>query len=256
VSNPALLIFTKLPVKMLLMLVWFGALVLWYRRRVIQAHHVMIMSWFAASLVASTLSNRPYPHYFLQVLPPLVFCGGVAIDAVVAVLRRARYSRNALVVLALCVVCGATAYGTGKLLQLGTYPTLSYYQHYWNWITGKLTWQAYAQAFHPFWQDNATLTSIITANPEPYLFIWGDNPILYAQTGKIPVGRFTVAFHIKDFRAQQETLQAALEKKPPFVVVINDDRTTLPGLDGFLDTFYIRDQTPLQYMTLYRRVRK
>jgi hypothetical protein len=100
-------------------------------------------------------------------------------------------------------------------------------------------------------RDNYSAAQIITQTDDPHLFVWGTNPMLYALTQKAPVGRFTVAFHIRDFSAYQETMDAVLDKKPMFIVTMNNE-PQLDGLNELLDNEYIVNEN-FEYFNLWKK---
>jgi hypothetical protein len=108
--------------------------------------------------------------------------------------------------------------GVLLLLKVGMYPTLRYYQRFWQLTTGQITKEEYRNAFDAYTADNSAAAEIIGKSGDRELLIWGTNPMLYAQTHTSPVGRFTVLFHIYDFKAEHETFLDFQRKEPQYVV--------------------------------------
>ena len=78
-----------------------------------------------------------------------------------------------------------------------------------------------------------------TTQTNDRIFVWGDDPYLYALSGRLPVGRYTVAYHIADFNGFDETI-AALDQKPPkLIVVMTDETIAFPQLTARLATNYV-----------------
>jgi len=129
--------------------------------------------------------------------------------------------------------------GALKLLNFGAYPLFSYYQRFLSLVSGKITRQEYRQSFNYFMTDNYKAAEIINQSGVDEIFIWGTNPMLYALTKTNPTGRFTVSFHIKDLGVFEETINSVKTKKPLFIIVMNDEHEKLPGLDQYLQKYYV-----------------
>ncbi|MDQ3008225.1 MAG: hypothetical protein M3Q81_01365 [bacterium] len=213
-----------------------GLLGLTLASRWLQPRWQWTAAWFLLALFASILSNRPYPHYFLQAVPPLFLLIGITLDSV---LKMRQQSITVAVQVALSAVAVVMTIGTIQLLDVYTYPTVKYYQRWADLMTGRIDIMTYRDSFDGLMTDNYKATEIITQSNNPYLFIWGTNPVLYAQTKKVPTGRFTVSFHIKDFNAYEETMQSVLDREPTFIVVMNNEKTELPGLTEYLTEYYV-----------------
>ncbi len=189
--------------------------------------------WFWCALFASLLSNRPYPHYFLQVLPPLALLfGGVA----ETILTTSKTSKAIVYSTLLTVLLSVL--GVGVLLDVHPYPTLSYYKNWYTYISGQQSLGEYNLWFNPLMDDNYKAAKLIREQGNGELFIWGTNPVLYALSDTIPSGRFTVSFHIHDFAAYDETMEEITQNKPPFIVRMYDERGELPGLKQLLHAEY------------------
>jgi hypothetical protein len=100
--------------------------------------------------------------------------------------------------------------------------------------------------------DNYAAAKIITTSADPYLFIWGTNPTLYALTQKQPTGRFTVTFHITDLNAYDETYFDLIAHKPEFIVVMRQEMAVLPGLNELLAKEYIPNNS-FEHFVLWRK---
>lgn len=210
-----------------------------------------VLGWLWLSLYASLLSNRPYPHYFMQLVPPLTLLAASIVDRFVTKPRKLKYDLGLLVSVA--TFCFAV-YITIVTIGFSPYPTVAYYQRWWQAVTGKISWQEYKNQFDSLVADNTRASAMIwQEDPGPRLFIWGTNPMLYAASNTYPPGRFTVSFHIKDFDAYQETLDAVRRVNPEYIVVMNNETTQLPGLDQLLREEY-QPNTTFEHYVLWQRL--
>ncbi|MBI5151405.1 MAG: hypothetical protein HZA34_02405 [Candidatus Pacebacteria bacterium] len=200
-------------------------------------------AWYVFTLFSSLLSSRPYPHYFLQLFAPFSLLLG-------CILYKGRVIEKILfgIGVFLCIF-------TMIVLNAGLYPTLSYYQTFGQYVTGSLSKDTYRNQFNPLMADTYLVAQYIqtTTTSDDRMFIWGTNPMLYALAKRVPSGRFTVSFHIKDFQANPETFEAIQKTKPPIIVVMNDEDGSFPEFYAYLQQYYIPVQSHLT-MKVFRRV--
>ncbi len=248
---PFAAIFFRFPVKVAFLVLNLATLIL--IRKKISTNLLFFGSWFAAALFATTLSNRPYPHYFLQVVPPLA--GLIA--EIWQLLRHNKVKSTAsvsiklsLIVLANCLISFIL---TTYLLGLYVYPTWSYYTRFVSLISGRMTPAAYQNSFDSLVRDNTRAALVLETDSNPYLYIWGTNPTLYAQSYKNPTGLFTVAFHVHDFKAYDEEIAAVRRRTPTFIVVMNNERDSFPELNAYLQQYYAHHLEKFDHFTLWRR---
>lgn len=199
--------------------------------------------WLGAAMYAALLSNRAYPHYFLQIIPPFLF--------VIAWWVRRKHLPEisvSAVLMAYLVLAVIT-------LQLRPYPVFGYYVNFGQYITGFKTEQQYRSWFNPLMTDTYAFAENIreTTNPSDRIFIWGTNPMLYALSNRNPAGRFTVSFHIKDFNAKDESLAAVREHKVPVIVMMHDESDPFPELQLELQQQYVLTNIS-PTMSMYRRI--
>ncbi len=190
--------------------------------------------WTLLALFASLLSNRPYPHYFLQVIPPLILlvcslCEWQLYKKISEKTTTVAFSTIALVLFV----------GVLITLNAGLYPVIKYYQNFWQLVSQQQTATQYRDSFNYLMADNYAALTYLRGSRDKKMFIWGTNPTLYALTRKQPVGKFTVSFHIKDLELYEETMQAVAAYKPEFIVIMHNETTPLPGLDQFIRSNYI-----------------
>ena len=88
--------------------------------------------------------------------------------------------------------------------------------------------------------------------PQETIFIWGTQPSIYALSRRLPVGRYTVSYHIVDFNGYQETMEALKEKKPSLVIKIKEEKRRFPDFEGFLRNYYLKTET-IEGIEIFRR---
>ena len=235
-----------------------------------------IFLWFAAALFASLLSNRPYPHYFIQLVPPLALLLSITLESLFKFFKLLKTNSSdpntkkitaktghstkkekilhLLIPVQFSVLVLFIFVSAMTLLNFGPYEVTKYYVNWYKLVSGNMTTQEYRQSFDSLMNDNYKAAPIISAAGSPDLFIWGTNPMLYALTQTQPTGRFTVSFHIKDFNAYEETLRAVIKKSPPFIVVMNNETQQLPELNQYLIDNYVRDNNKFDHFVLWKRM--
>ena len=138
------------------------------------------------------------------------------------------------------------------VFQFQPYSTLDYYQNFAQLATGKISKTAYDDRFNYLVKDNRQVVKLIKELDLQKIFIWGTNPMLYAQSQTIPSSRFTVSFHIKDFNDYERTFQQIEADQPKLIVVMKDEQQVFPQLNNYLSQYYLVN-TELDTMTLYLR---
>lgn len=217
-------------------------------RKFVSGRMQWILIWFVLALVASLLSNRPYPHYFLQLAAPMAL---LVAGAGAAVISKHRSTYQIVARFGTLIAVLGLLLGLMLLMKVSLYPAYDYYKNTWQYITGQQSQLDYYQSFNGMMQDNYQAASYLQDVPGDNMFIWGTNPMLYALSERHPVGRFTVSFHIHDFGAYEETISALQENPPNVIVVMHDEQTPLPGLDALLDENYQQSQK-LDHFTIWQ----
>ncbi len=202
--------------------------------------------WIAAAFFAALLSNRPYPHYLLQVVLPLSISLALFFETKISLRQR-------FVALFPWLLLNIVLVGALALLSFRPYPQIEYYVRFWRFFTGKIGREEYDQSFNQLIGQNNQLATIIRRNSgeTDRIFIWGTNPMLYALAQRSPASRFTVAFHIHDLKAYDSTLAEVKQNRPVFIVILKSE-SALPGLIEYLQGNYFLAETTTD-MLLYRR---
>lgn len=190
-------------------------------------NRVLVLLWFIVTLFAGLLSGRPYPHYLLQLSPAfaLLFVKtlwGKPVD---------RY---------LGLTAGLLLTGVIVLFKFYAYPVVSYYKNFLSWSTGKIDTATYYNFFNHQVNNNYKIAREVMAGSQPdeKIFVWGDEPSIYALSRRQPAGKYTVAYHIFDFRAQETTIKG-LAQNPPRYIIVFLPPDQLPGLRHLLSKSYI-----------------
>lgn len=207
---------------------WLG--VGWLLRNRLGRNGLILVVWWGAGLFAALLSGRPYPHYLLQ-LAPVVSLG---IGMLVWGGMKER--------LTFLVTAGITI-GAIIGFKFYAYPVFSYYKNFSSWAMGRQSQQEYYRWFNPQVPVNYQISKNIMegSKPEDRIFVWGDEPMIYAISKRLPAIRFTVKYHIKEFGAEKETMEKLSKDSPRYIVSFGSDEE-LPGLKGLLQEKYLEER--------------
>jgi len=171
----------------------------------------LVVIWFLLAMYGALLSERPYPHYLIQPAVPGALLLALFLYNKRKVLR--------LVIVLVGILSGWWCYQ----MKFWSYPIVPYYVNFGQYIAGQKSLEGYRNFFDPRVNQSYQLGEYIkrTTLPQDRVFIWGDEPGIYALGERLPVGRYTVAYHIVDFNGYEETMRA-WEKQPPKVVLAMD----------------------------------
>ena len=192
----------------------------------------LAVTWFGFAWMAALLSARPYPHYLLQTVLPLSLTFGLLLTT------KKKYLTERAVPLILTVILMATF----LIFRFWGYPSLSYYANFIQTTTRSKSQIEYLNFFSPQAQDIQKVSQYLKNHTLEKIFIWGDHPYLYAATGRLPVGRYTVTYHILDFNGHQETIEALKTQKPPYIVVDQEESRPFPEFFIWLDQQYALEE--------------
>lgn len=214
----------------LLIISWL-LLFLLNRYKIIEDKLYFVSLWFTATLFGATLSTRPYPHYLIQTLPPLL----ILIAFLFTVPLKQKMPPIFLVLTLIFIVIK---------YNFHAYPTLKYYQNFYSYALNLKDQSDYNQSFSPgVNQDLAIINYLKDKITDPRrIFVWGDHPFIYALTDTLPTGRYTVAYHIVDFKGYSETLDSLKVYTPTYIVYYPMDNRPFPALDEFIGRYYFLDR--------------
>lgn len=210
------------------------AAVLIYRwRQQLGKPFVLMATTLLFSLYGVFLSERPYPHYLIEAAP----WAAIILGLTLAQLEPKKLITTTL--LAFLALVGVNHF------NFWWYPILPYYTNFADFaLLGKINQEQYFRYFGQSVLDDYQLAIQLKSlsPPDEPVFIWGDSACAYALSEKTPVGRYTVAYHIKDFNGFQATIAALETAQPTYIVKLNDEQGQFPQLDAFLAKHYVLSQ--------------
>ena len=218
-------------------MIWIGGLLVISKKS--EQRFRIVGVWAAVGLFAALLSGRPYPHYLVQ-------AAGVAAICAVLVIAGSRRERGLGIIVAMAILV------TSVVFKFYDYPVIGYYRNFGEWMTGKKSLTEYYDWFGGGVNNNYKISEIIKSGSVPgdKIFVWGDEPVIYALSKRMPTGKYTVKYHIRDFGAENETMTALMNKPPKFIVDMSRQEK-LPGLEGLLNSQY-REVATVGQAVIYR----
>jgi len=195
-------------------------------RRHLGRHLGLLFIWFAGSLFGALLSGRPYPHYLIEIIAPLSLLA-------VYLFNSNRFEKVFILLSFLLTITSLVHY------RFWHYQSISYYFHSYRHLLRLETDLDYYRYFG----DNIVTDYQIAAylqnytTPQDRIFVWGTEPSIYSLSRRLPVGKYTVAYHIADFDAFSSTIDALKIYYPPYIVYFSQN-PPFPQLDEFIDLYY------------------
>lgn len=187
-------------------------LFIFLKRKTLRQEYIFIYLWFAFSIFNAFFGGRPWTHYLLTLLPAFCLFLGIMIEN-----ARLRFINIVLcAILLLLIAKNFWIYGK----------TVGYYINFIGFTSGVRTAQEYLNFFDWYVTRDYEIAAYIRQRSKETdtLYIWGDNAQIYALSKRLPVGRYTVAYHVTFYpNALLDTKEAIKREKPPFIVVIRDD---------------------------------
>ncbi len=212
--------------------------IIFWKRKLFTKASLFIILWLVFSLFNVFFSERPYTHYVIVLLPSFCLLIGL-LFASTEKMSRIKILTGIAAVVAL-------------LISQFTFNIKDSYQYYPNaiqFLTNKESVKEYQTFFDPHVPRDYMLSEFIIKNTKASdtVFIWGNSPQIYAMSDKLPPGKYTVAYHIIQNNAFEETQGAIAESNPKYIIVLQES-APLP----FALPLYIMQYT-LPGATIYER---
>lgn len=189
---------------------------------------ILASIWTALALFAVTLSERPYPHYLLQVAAPISIFFGI--------LLATQNLNQSLVVIPLFFSFLVPVY-----YKFRYYPTIAYYLRFWRFASGLASREKYFSDFNRNVPRNYQIANFLvnSSGSKERVFIWGpDSPTIYALSRRLPPIKFTADYHIKDFSSQKTVATLLSQNKPKFII-LTPEAKDFAELNPLLRTHYL-----------------
>lgn len=216
------------PLLIKLLLLGLFVILLFWQRQKFSKTQIFILLLLGFSIFNAFFAGRPWTHYLLVLIPSFSLLAGLLIED-----KNKRFLYAAIMILVIVIISGHFwIYGK----------TVFYYQNFLSFILGKQSTSSYQNFFAPHVKRDYIVAQFLRGKilSSDNIFLWGDNAQLYMLVGKLPPGRYTVAYHITFYpQAVQETGEDLKRKKPKYIVTIKDISTYEELLNGYKLVFVI-----------------
>jgi hypothetical protein len=195
-------------------IVALGSLVLYLKRKSLSKEFILICLWLLFGLFAVTLSERPYPHYLIQIVPELSLLLGILVAD--------RTIKQALVVIPLLLT-----FSVPVIYKFWYYPTTSYYVKFVKFALGLSSKQEYMATFSKNVNINYQIAEFIgnSTGPDEKVFVWGqESPNIYALSRRLPPSKYVADYHFFDYADMGKEADSIIKAKPSFIVVLPKSR--------------------------------
>jgi hypothetical protein len=204
-----------------------GFIVLWLVRNKVSKKFVFIFAWLLATLFAVTLSERPYPHYFVQSLAP--------VSILLGMLFSLKTVEQSLTIIPLTIAFFVPFY-----YKFWYYPTISYYQRFVEFSLGKINRDEYFNKFSDNLNTNYKVANYLlkTAEKKDKVFAWSnDSSAIYSLSRRLPPTKYVADYHFNDFSSPDEII-SILDRENPRFIIVSKNSFTFPELNVFLSQNY------------------
>lgn len=205
----------------------FGFILLWFLRNKLSKQFVFVTAWLLSTLFAVSLSERPYPHYFLQSLAP--------VSILLGMLFTLQTLEQSLTIIPLTVAFFVPFY-----FKFWYYPTYPYYTRFINFSSGNTSTNEYFDKFSKYTNTNYEIAAFLAKSSQKNesVFVWSsDSSTIYALSRRLPPTKYVADYHFKDFSTEKETIQTLQNNKPKFIV-ITENSHPFNMLNSFVNENY------------------
>jgi len=182
-----------------------------YFKRLVAKELVLLSLWFGFSLFGALLSNRPYTHYLLQIVPPTILLGVYIIS------HWRRYWSAGLILLAIFAWLGKMFQGAFAL------EPVSYYRNFFDYASERKSWEEYVNYFDARTVGVYQVANLIKEDTKPNepIFVWGDMASIYVVADRPAATKFIQAHHLTtiDSKNYDLIIQRLLKYQPKYIVV-------------------------------------
>lgn len=190
-----------------LMFLGFGVLAIFKNK--LSKNFIFISAWLLATLFAVTLSERPYPHYFVQSIAP--------VSILLGILFTFKNVEQGLAVIPLMVAFFVPFY-----FKFWYYPTSTYYIRFVKFAVNQISKEEYLNSFSPFLVDNYKVADFLLKSSlkTDRIFIWSnDSSAIYSLAKRMPPTKYVADYHFRDFSKNEDIINILTKSKPKFIVI-------------------------------------
>lgn len=210
-----------------LVLLSLSVIFIYRKRRNLTTTELFISLWLAFSLFNTHFSGRPYTHYVLLTLPSFCLLLGLLLETTK---QKTKYF-----ILLILLLVGVLI---NRNFDITYAKSFKYYGNAVSFLSGNKNLKDYQMFFDSRTPRDYEIASFINTHTtgNDTVFIWGDSAQIYALSGKLPPGRYSVAYHILEYKnGIEETRKAIIDTKPKFIIILKESKPfpfSMPGYDN------------------------
>lgn len=208
-------------------LIFFWVIIYFLKHKQILSKNLsFVLFWLAVAVFGALLSARPYPHYLIQTLPSLCLLVGFFFTK----------EKPKLLILVFLFFF----YFLVSKYKFYFYRVFTYYSNFYSYSFSLKNRSFYLNFFGSNVENNEKIGSFIKLNSvsSDRIFVWGDEPYIYALSDRLSVSKYTVAYHILDFNGFQNTIDNLEIYLPKFIVYYQMINRPFEKLDSFINRYY------------------
>ena len=186
-------------------LVLFGLFILFIFRKKLTKKLILLSIWTLFSLFAITLSERPYPHYLIQVVAPL--------SLLLSIFFSEKSLDQSLIVFPIALTFFVPLY-----YKFWYYPTSTYYLRFAKFVSGQETKQQYFNSFSKNVYRNYQIADFLSksSSKNDKVYVWDpDSAAIYALSRRLPPTEYVADYHVNDYsnkNAEAKKVEAIMPK--------------------------------------------
>lgn len=216
-----------------------------YLKRRITKELLFLAFWFGFSLYGALLSNRPYMHYLLQVVPPVI---------VLSVYLFSRLRSYWLYLLGLIVLFFQLSRMFAGAFFL--HPS-GYYQNWFDYVSERKSWKDYVNFFDQRTLNSYAVAEYLDENSETSdsIFVWGDAALVYVLSNRPATTKFIQAHHLTTIDPKNYDLIISRLNlfQPKFILISRPEQFSFPKLEAIVSRNY-RETAIFQDLHVYQNI--
>ncbi len=205
----------------------FGSGILYFFRKKLSNKFILFSLWTLFALFAVSLSERPYPHYFIQVIAPIS-------------LLLAMFFTDKTLEQSLTIIPLALAFTVPVYYKFYFYPTASYYQRFINFAGQKINKTTYFNSFSSTVSRNYQIAEFLSqsSRENDQVFMWDpDSATVYALAKRLPPIKYVADYHINDYSSRIKVVDILSQNQPKFIILTSNH--PYPEINNLLKSKYL-----------------
>lgn len=208
-------------------IVLLGSTIVFVFRKRLSKKFILLSLWTLFTLFAITLSERPYPHYFIQAVAP--------ISMFLTILFVEKSIDQVLVVFPLLLTFFVPFY-----YKFWIYPIAPYYNNFVKFAIGAENKTSYFNNFSKNTERNYKISDFVinSSTPNDNIFMWDpDSASVYALTNRLPPTKYVADYHINEYSSKALEVKNISSNPPKFIILTLDH--PYPELRPLLKSQYL-----------------